>query len=86
MKNEKLVGEIGFRTKVTLIDVFEMLKLWRCKDPFMARYCSLSSSSVIQVLLGYAFHVVKRMVSKGFVTVTIIWNQCLAFFSYLIQV
>lgn len=42
MKSEKLVSDIGFKTKVTLKDVFELLKVWRCNAPFMARYCCFS--------------------------------------------
>lgn len=42
VKSEKLVSDIGFKTKVTLKDVFELLKVWRCNAPFMARYCCFS--------------------------------------------
>ncbi|EXC16976.1 hypothetical protein L484_021633 [Morus notabilis] len=42
VKSEKLVSDIGFKTKVTLKDVFELLKVWRCNAPFMASITQMS--------------------------------------------
>lgn len=37
-KSEKFVSDIGFKTRVSLHDALEILKLWRCENPFKARY------------------------------------------------
>ncbi|KAH7521674.1 hypothetical protein FEM48_Zijuj07G0058000 [Ziziphus jujuba var. spinosa] len=48
VRSEKLVSDIGFKTKVTLEDVLEIIKLWRrCETPFKA--------SIMQMSKLYAF-------------------------------
>lgn len=38
VRSGKFASDIGFKTRVSLGDVFEILKLWRCENPFRARY------------------------------------------------
>ncbi|XP_062109173.1 protein NO VEIN [Humulus lupulus] len=42
VKSEKLVSDIGFKTKVTLEDVLKMLEEWRLKSPFMVSITQMS--------------------------------------------
>jgi hypothetical protein len=43
VRSGKLVSDIGFKSKVTIDDILETLKVWkRSKTPFKARYCSIS--------------------------------------------
>ncbi|KAM5569559.1 protein NO VEIN-like [Rosa sericea] len=40
--SEKFVSDIGFKTRVSLHDALEMLKLWRCENPFRASLAQMS--------------------------------------------
>ena len=51
VKNEKLVTDIGFKTKVTIEDILAMLKLWSCENPFMARYCYIFQNVELPILI-----------------------------------
>ena len=42
VQNGKLVSDIGFKIKVTIDDILEILKMWRSSQrPFKARYCCI---------------------------------------------
>ena len=42
VRNGKLVSDIGFKIKVTIDDILEILKVWRSSQKaFKARYCFL---------------------------------------------
>ncbi|KAK7400095.1 hypothetical protein VNO78_11295 [Psophocarpus tetragonolobus] len=44
VKSEKLVKDVGFKTRVTLVDIFDVLKAWRksSKTPFKASIAQMS--------------------------------------------
>lgn len=57
VRSGKFASDIGFKTRISLGDVLEILKLWRCEKPFRARYAlitfflpRLSGSAVVGIL------------------------------------
>ncbi|XP_030507403.2 protein NO VEIN [Cannabis sativa] len=61
VKSEKLVCDIGFKTKVTLEDVLEMLEGWRSNSPFMV---SITQMSKLYNFIWHEVAVSKKLAKK----------------------